>query len=403
MPPIRLHPRLPRPAGRLLRLALAAALPALAQTSPPRQWTDQQGRTLTAALVSSQGGQVVLQLPNGTRHTLAVTTLSAADQAFLRSLAAPGATAPAPLTAAAGPAQAEWPAEVITVNPKAIEVTPGLQDAAARQYHYRSGAFEFIANAPLAGTVVSEIATDFELLLASFSRLPWGWQPQPRDGRHFQIYLTETDEDFLAIGGDERSSAGSKNNKNFIRFSALGLKKVGAKYQYDARQKDPGNAAGMTTRAMAWDYRTRMAPWALSGLETYMRRIAYRDNGTVKFVDHESELKKYLKTLAEYTQPDPARMLKHLRADWETRDNSTSLKALYNRQLDSLLLFYFFAHLDGDGRGSGLHAYFKTAFASSSGRTNLQAMLDALLAGRDDARMAADMREKFGTLNIKLP
>ncbi|HYF33798.1 MAG TPA: hypothetical protein VD994_00800, partial [Prosthecobacter sp.] len=290
----------------LLAASLLMGTEARAQAaSEMRQWTNQQGRAIQAALVRVDGENVVLRLANGTESTVPLANLSQADQAYARVKKTGGA---GPVTGGGG--ALAWPKEVITVDPKTIVVTPGEQNEKARQYHYRSGTFEFIANAPLAGTVMSEVASDFELLRTAFTRLPWGWEPAPREGSHFQIYLTETEEDFIAMGGDERSASGSKNDKNFIRFSAMGLKKVGAKYQYDARQKEPGRAAGMTVRVMAWDFRGRMAPWVLSGLETFMRQLAYQSNGTVKFADLETDLKRYLKEMADNTQPDVPRMLR---------------------------------------------------------------------------------------------
>jgi hypothetical protein len=154
---------------------------------------------------------------------------------------------------------------------------------------------------------------------------------------------------------------------------------------------------------MAWDYLTNMAPWALNGLEKFSRDVAYQSNGTIKFVGLANDLKRYLKEQEKYAQPNVPRMLKYLREDWKTRDNGPSKQAAYNRNLDATLLMYYFGFLEGDGTGAKLHEYFRAAFQQrGSYRTDLKAMLDKLTSGRDDAKLGADITEKFRSINLKV-
>jgi hypothetical protein len=51
-----------------------------------REWTSTSGRTLRAALVKDQGETIQLRLPDGKVGTIKVATLSAGDQAYLKSL-----------------------------------------------------------------------------------------------------------------------------------------------------------------------------------------------------------------------------------------------------------------------------------------------------------------------------
>lgn len=51
-----------------------------------REWTSTSGRTLRAALVKDQGATIQLRLPDGKVGTIKVATLSAGDQAYLKSL-----------------------------------------------------------------------------------------------------------------------------------------------------------------------------------------------------------------------------------------------------------------------------------------------------------------------------
>lgn len=374
---------------------------AFTQQGTKRIWTNQQGRTVEATLVSVTESDVVLLLPNGSQSTIAKNTLSQADQAFLNFQPKESGSS-STLT---------WPSTAFTIDPKTIPVTEGKQDPVARQYHYQSGNFEFIAYAPLAGSVLSEVASDFELVRTAFSKMPWGWEPKPRDGNLYRIYLTETDADFIAMGGDERTASGTKNGKEFIRFSSLGLKKVGQRYQYDARQKEPGRVASITTRVLFNDYRALLTPWTSYGLENYMRHFVYQTNGSLKFTDLESAFKKEVKDQISSTgsTPNLSRMLAYMRETYRTNVNNNAMKAMYDRKLDVQFLYYFFAQLDGDGKGSGLNQYYRDLFAAMANRSRTDSavtvsakLMDTLLAGRTDDQIAEEMIEKFGKLGFKL-
>jgi hypothetical protein len=394
------------------RLILIGLLPLslLAQTAsqPARLWTNQQGRSVKASLVEVSGVNVVIQLENGTKSTVHIGTLSRADQDYLQKVqvskpAASGAATPAPSGALV------WPKEVISVDPKSIVVTEGLQDAKARQHHYTTGSFEYICTAPLAGTVMSEVAADFELVKTAFSRMPWGWEPKTKDGKLFQIYLTETDEDYIALGGDDRSaSMTTTTGKSLVRFRTLGLKKVGARYQYDARQKEPGQVTNMVAHVMTDDHARILYPWSRLALEQFTRNLAYQNNGTMKFTDLESALKKEIKYRAtEKAVLSLPRMLKYMRQTW-LEPNQAVVQIQHEQRLDAQLLMYFFGYLDGDGSGGGWHQYCRETFKEPQVERNADnyarglKLLDQLIGGRDDARLSADMTEKFKGVGIKL-
>lgn len=385
-----------------------------AQANESRVWTDAQGRTVRASMVSTSGDQVVLQLESGAQSAVSVATLSPQDQAYIRAFsqapAMPPVTAPA-ATPAATPGvtmDLAWPQETITVVPKSIEVTPGVQSDETRRYHYQSGSFEFISFAPLAGTVITAVAADFELIKTAVTHLPWGWEPKPRDGGRFKIYLTETEADYLEMGGSDNTSGFTKDGKSYIKFSSLGLKKVGTRYAFDARQKEPGRVVGMTLREMMWDKRGLMYPWTASGLENLMQHVAYQDNGTVRFTGLETSIKKAIKERSgSKAEPDVTRLLRRLRQDWSV-DRGNSNQFLIEDHLDSMMLMYYFGFLDGDGSGAALHAYFRDIGLSIARkdfrnyRDKGTELMNTLLAGRDDATLAEEIRQKYRSIGIKL-
>jgi hypothetical protein len=395
---------------------LLALLPCLhVQSAEMRVWTNQQGRTVKAAFVEMRGTMVVLLLENGTQTQVPMGTLAGSDQIYLQTMhgaAEPGKPGVTPAVALT------WPSAV-TVDPKSLVIVQGEQDEAGRNYHYQCGPFEFIAKAPLAGTVMKEVGADFELTRSVFAALPWGWHPKPPQGPFFKIYLTETDEDFILLGGIEGSAAGSQDDYAFVKFSAIGLKKVGAKYAYDARQRVEGQVVGMTTRLLIGDMRNLLQPWAALGMEKLLRTVAYH-NGSISFTGLASRLKAEVKNdLASGAKLDLKGLVEMVRSPWsEQRNNARQLRV--QNYLNSVLLVYYFGFLEG--QGAGLHQYFRDVSEEAmawreyretggkSGRPQYRGktseeialiFLDKLLAGRDDVKLAADLAAGFGGMGIK--
>lgn len=408
----------------LLLLSAASLLGSHLQAQAPelRVWTNQQGRTVKAAFVEMQGANVVIQLENGTRTQVPVNTLAKSDQGYLQAMHGAKIPSPPGLTPATKtpvmPGALAWPG-TIAVSPKAIVVTPGQQDDVGRNYHYQTGTFGFIAKAPLAGTVMKEVAADFELTRALFSSLPWNWHPKPEQGTLFKIYLTETEEDFVSLGGTDGSAAGSQDDYAFIKFSAIGLKKVGAKYAFDARQKTEGQVVGMTTRLLIGDMRNLLQPWAALGLEKFLRTVAYH-NGGFQFSGLESRLKAEIKNDLDLgAKLDLKSLVETFRSPWSAQRSNVKQIRVQN-YLNGMLLVYYFGYFEN--QGAALHEYFRlvaeeaTAWRvyretdGKSGRPQDRSktsedialgFLDRLLAGRDDVRLSADIASGFRTIGIK--
>jgi hypothetical protein len=404
-------------AGLILTLISASAI--LAQVSTPpatsRAWVTAQGRVLKGALVSTSGVNAVLRLENGAQVAVPLATLSPSDQAFIRqqkSPAAPDGPRPsAPLT---------WPSIVI-IDPKALNIVTGLQDAKQRQFHYESGSFEFIASAPLTGSVMKDVAIDFELVQAFFNQAPWGWQPKPKAGTHFRVFLTETLNDFIALGGNDTSGGGSKDDYIFTKFSGLGLEKIGQRYAFNARKKNEGDVIGLTFRLMMGDMNFLTYPWAEHGMEELTRKVAYH-KGTLRFADLEKPLKERIDEDARIgVKLDADRLVAAVHMTWqEQRRDVSILRRQY--YLDGLMLVYFFGFLDGDGKGTRLHQYFRSmaqdslawrAWRESGGKTTRPRdtgtyadwsleLLNTVIAGRTDAQLRAEMIAKFRTISVKL-
>jgi hypothetical protein len=146
--------------------------------------------------------------------------------------------------------------------------------------------------------------------------------------------------------------------------------------------------------------------------------VAYQNNGSVKFTELESAMRKGVKELAEANKVslDVARVIKYMRTPRkEIRGDVMQFKL--EQQVDSFVVLFYFGFLDGDGSGSVLHQYYKNVFARSKRARDpdaAQAMLEAsglikatpeemlekIYAGRTDERLAAEMKMKFDKIGL---
>ncbi len=386
-------------------IALFAAQSLTAQEDL-RTWTNLEGRTVRAALIDVNATHVLLKLENGTQSAILINTLSAADQTFLKSAKPAPTPVPAASSAASGLA---WPG-VINIKPKELDITVGLQDSAARRYHYTSGSFEFISTAPLTNAVVREVAADFELVRESIRQLPWNWVPQPKEGPFFRIFMAETFEDYVTLGGGDNRGA-IKDGNGITRFDSIGLKKVGQRYAFDRREKSDGEIVTLVAQLLTDDMRGYMLPWSYNGLTHILRDVAYQ-NGKISFQGLESSMKRMLKDRERY-KFEADRLMAYLQSDWNQRSSDADL--IRHREItDGMLLFYYFGYMDGDGTGAGLHAYFKDVAKAGhayvtrdpnrsrdSAAVQRKTYLDRMLAGRSMDQIKADIVAKYRALGIK--
>lgn len=397
-----------------------------AQQTPfaPRVWTNNKGRTVEAAFVDFSGLNVVIQLKDGTRSSVPIATLSDADQKYMEQVRATakveGLSAPAP--AKSGPAAPAWPKDVLTSNPKFVVVTEGLQDVAARRFHYTVGSFEFVSTAPLANTVLAEVASDFLITEQFFKVQCWDWSPRPRERERFLIYLAETAEDYIALGGGDRSASTIVDGGAcLIGFQPLGLKQVGQRYQYDARSKDEGRVTSILAYSMLWDsVGGWLEHWPLQGMAHFLRDVAYQNDGSVRCQNLLPAFRRALPdVLKDYdTTPNLERMLKYMRTP-RSELRSDVLRIRQDMQVDSLMLVFYFGFLDGDGSGRRLHEFYQSIFArarktndgaaskklleerSQTSATPAQ-LHEWLIDGRDDQTLGKEMKEKFKLVGVKL-
>lgn len=368
------------PAGtaRVARPALLAAACGLGlwitpAEAEPRTWKDAQGRTITAEFAGMQGDSVLLKLSPEKTVPYPMARLSAEDQEYVKKAAGAGGE-PSPAAPAPGAGEAAAPAadpqrvplekrvwpQNIEVPSRSIEIAVVGENEAKREYVYRSEAFEFTSQAKLAGSVMKEVARTFEATRSLVNALPWGIVCRPPEGRErFLAALFETREDYITNGGPANSggvySTGDKVFK--IPFPSLGLEKRGQTYFKSDFSSD--TLVHEITHQMMDEYLTFMPVWVVEGTAEYTEMLPYKA-GTFRADAHKSGLKE---TTSSW-RPVKGMALElgsletHMTMNRETWQQACAepemMREMYRR---SLILVYFFCHLDGDQKGTRFIRY----------------------------------------------
>jgi hypothetical protein len=335
---------------------LAVMAVASAQEAALRPWKDTMGRIIQAVFVSATAENVTVRMADGKEHLIALTRLSAEDQAFVKSQAAvpqPAATvlsAPEPASGRTPVEKRVWPQNVI-VPSGAIEIQPVEESAAARKFVYRSEAFEFTSQAKLAGSVMKEVARTFESTRKLITDLPWGIVCRPPEGmERYLAALYETRNDYIAAGGPPNSGGvymtGDKIFK--VPFPSIGLKLLGKTYAKDA-DYDGGTLIHEITHQLMHDYLPFLPVWVIEGTAEYTEMIPY-NAGTFRADSHKSGLRDHIQEMLKrgYTA-SIGNLEAHMtmnRGQW-TGIAESSNRAMGELYFRSVLIVYFFCHLDG--------------------------------------------------------
>ncbi|MCB1224774.1 MAG: hypothetical protein KDK99_03075 [Verrucomicrobiales bacterium] len=415
------------------------------QAADLRTWTDDQGRTVEAAFGGLRDGTVLLRLTNGSEVPFDLARLSAADQAYVKQQAA---AAPAPAPAAGSPiapvaphpdrkpaVNSTWPSKA-EVDTRKIEISLVSESAEERHYVYQSDAFTFTSQDKLAGSVMKEVARTFEATRALVQALPWGIVCEPdSDLGRFQAALYETRDDYIRNGGPTNSGGVYDSGDRIFKipFPSLGLEMRGKTwFKNDNYRND--TLVHELTHQMMHDYLPFLPKWIIEGSAEYTESLPY-NAGTFRVEGHKNAIKEHIDAMAKYrVSPDIPDLAMHMTMN---RDQWTALSGESSMQLKlyfhSVLLVYFFNHLDGDGSGLAFRQFMdavhdqvleRRAFFNDprvkrmpGGRftypTSLKVPdmksdtapfknLPVLLQGRDYATLAKQIEEGYRSIGVKL-
>ena len=263
-----------------------------------------------------------------------------------------------------------WPA-AIEVPANSLDITIVEEKPAERRYVYRSKAFQFTSQDKLAGSVMRDIARTFEATRSLMQALPWGLEPRPpADLGFFQSKLFVTRDEYIADGDPENSGGVYSGTDRIFRipFPSLGLEKRGSFWF-----KNPGfkeaTLVHEITHQMMHDFLPFLPMWVTEGTAEYTEALPY-SAGKFSAAYHEHGVRTYMKRWRERgIFPMRFRAFsKHMTMNheqWESLAKVPEQQAVLYYQ--SLMLAYYFCHLDGDGKGTRFLKY-----------------LDAIAKARDD-------------------
>lgn len=402
----------------------------------PREWTNGEGKKITADLVRLEPDAVVLLLANGRQATVPLASLSKADQDWAREHATNGkgnASRP-PWDKRFMPGAVEEP--MLDMNIKVVKETEG-------DCVYESGHFQFRTTAKLGALVMKDICGAFESTHELVRRLPWGVTPHPEEGRaKFRAELFETRSSYLASGAPPWSGGVYVLKDKVFRmpFEELGLTKAPTNKTSGYARSGPINNDTITheiTHQMMHEYLPYAPVWFLEGTAEYTAHLPYHSGefnvaGAVQaFKDmrdaaHKPQKRRLFRSLAYRPSWTGVRDLWGYTTDITQRSDkagptpvketgggkgrkkvinaeAVDPKALADRYYSSHALVFYFMHLDGDGKATRIKKYFDALHEEKAKWAGFWPAVEAYRKKVDELRPAYDAYQKAMDEFMKQP
>lgn len=326
-------------------------------------------------------------------------------QAPFSSAQLPAAPAPAkPLATAAPPAitlapdAGRIPADKrylpSSINEPLMSMTIQVIQETPAESIYRSRHFEFSTPVKLGAGSMKEICRSFESTYELVSKLPWGINPWPEDGRIFHAKLYATREQYFRAGAPQWSAGVySPMEKVFrIPFEEVGLRNRGSDY-YLGGPINNDTITHEVTHQMMHEYLRFMPIWMAEGLAEYTSNIPYtsgRYNVSGAVEGFKQMRKNYGKvkqrgltirtsappkwigapSIWAFTtsilaarpitnlQPDPPKSEPAFVSSVPAGMPDSDITELPNRYYSAHALIFYFMHYDGDGKATRLKKFF---------------------------------------------
>ncbi len=376
---------------QLLMLHLTLALATLLHGETPRgvrTWTDTTGRTLQAALLGFDAGQVTLQFPDGRTIKLAPSQLSGKDCDFVgrhiaevfdpitgKEVPMSGAVRREEMPFTAG---RSWP-NSLTATKSLLFTREAGYDAALQCQKHRSRRFEYLLHRGV--RIGDDLARVFEGTYELLRSSPWGIQASPQDG-FFRVEVFASTAEYFAAGAPEGSSGVYLLDQRVFK---LPLQSLGLMLPPGYSLTDPTRAMATLihemTHMMMHDVLDLLPMWFTEGSAEYTACIPYLGGNFSPPKVREGVLRRfspvYLPGTTNTRTPVPLLAFDELltinKRQWHEygisgtvtpgagpqtmpvgRADGTRMESLYST---SLLLTYYFMNLEGDRKGTRLLQY----------------------------------------------
>lgn len=228
-----------------------------------REWTNLQGKTMTAAYLGHKGDDVAFQMKDGKLFFLPSIKLSPQDLAYLQEHQIPYMTA-----------WKGWPREA---SASLSQVAVKEEGADSGKFYYTTANFRFECDVNLGGFLMKDLARVFELTHQLHTHSPFGILAEPEND-FFQAHLISTHEAYMRQGG-MKNSAGVYKPKEKIFLAPLdlmGVKQGSAGWRKDSNNYDVSTIVHELTHMLTHDMLEGLPIWLNEGYAEYISNIPIR-------------------------------------------------------------------------------------------------------------------------------
>ena len=379
-----------------------------------RMWKSTDGRPLEAEFLSLAGEIVKIKGRNGQVFEVPLSRFSAEDQAFAKAQT-PAVTA-ATTAPSATSAEKTWP-RAVGLDDKP-EVTVVKEDAATKEFIYRSPHYEFVCDSRLGGNVVREFGRMFEATYLLNCKLPLDLKPTPEPLReYFKARLFTNRDDYLAGGGIQGSGGVYRSGEKalMVPLSSLGVKLVGSRVTLDkAGDDDNATLIHEITHQMMNHWLGALPTWVTEGSAEYTEILEYNDNGRFALGNLRKRLEDYalrgnywqtgpfmMLDLKELVEIDGRRWAAALTLEVDKPRVKGADQATQNYASAGLLTYYFY-HLDGAGDAANIIAYYRALEGQRNEKEEPAAFQKHLLRERSYEKLAEDVKKAFKKAGVSI-
>lgn len=365
-----------------------------------RTWTWQDGRQFSGEYISSEEGKVCV-LVNGRERNITVSMLGQADQQYVREKQQ--------MQQAPGSAHennnfnSRWPSSSVMedkLRAKMIEENEG-------SYIYETTHFRFLSPEKLSLSTVSEMGRIFEGAYSANMLIPLNAPCRRYEGNlddKLVARLFATKESYAeAVGPEHAESAGLFNGEAvMVPFESLGFVKKGAVYAKapGARIDSHTLVHELTHQMTIYGANYRLPIWFAEGIAEYMGITPYK-NGKLAFTGTKKALASYViggpgtnarQLGTHFTSPPLRTFLEQSVEEFQSAMGDT---IQFNYGM-SLVMFYYFAHIDGKGDAARLKRWMRALQAGECKPTDYARLLDGRTWNELEKDVAKGVKSKLG-------
>lgn len=383
---------------RTIWIALLASAACPCVIAEMRVWVDDQSREVLAEFVglSADGENAELKLKNQRVVSFPLSRLSEYCRKYV------GSTMETLTLEEKFNFKEPWPELIGFREDPEIEVI--REDADAREFVYESVNFRFTCDVRLRPPLVRGLALLFEATHLYCKMIPIGMGDGVRtDGKYF-IKLYEKKVDYHKDGAPAGSAGLFMGGENLIMvpLESMGVRKSGSAYTLDRSASNRVLAHEITHQLTPPAYfgGAQFNSWFVEGIAEYVAVTPYR-NGQF---NTRSARRAVVNYATGFSRED--KRGRNIGTDIRIGSLKNFMDMTYAEFSDkhpnfnyavSLLLTYYFIHLDGEGDGANLRAY---KLALIGGKSKEEAEVH-LLNGRTFQALEAEIAKKWKRYGVR--